>query len=238
MVKWLSALQLALAISLGVTWYFTPLFTAYSSGVYAQRLMLTGVVVYFLGRRYVHIPLILPIASVAFLVTSGIPVLIRDSEFNRSYSFLMAVAGLSLVVSAVIWQLSYLRIHGYIITPVPNGYFYMALPIAYSIGPPLYLLIAVVVISIMNMLRPTLNVGVRRALIHEVLKDAEREGPIKAVAKALSKLGVPYEVKDGKLYVNGVEVVSSDVKLNEELVKLTLAKSLISASKMRSSDQV
>ncbi|MFB6470309.1 MAG: hypothetical protein TU36_003630 [Vulcanisaeta sp. AZ3] len=224
MARWIGVVLIVLGIILAVVWYFTPLFTASSGKVYAQELVLMGVNIYFMGKHYALIPLYLPIASVAFIIASGVPVLIKDRWTYRSYSLLLALLGLVLTISSIIWQLRFLSTKGYTATPVPNGYFYMALPMTYIIGSPLYLIIAAVVLTIINLFIPA---GVRRTLIDDVLNMADAEGPVKAMALAFDKLKIPYVVRDGKLYVGDTEIVSEGARLDEDSVRLAIAKGIL-----------
>jgi len=188
-------LQFALAIAFVVLWVFVPTWSM--SGVnYSISLTPWGYVVRFFGETYV-IPPPTVYAVWLFALDAGLlPLVWRRSRYSLYLAALFSVLSLSMLMDTILFQQRYLQFHGYTIAPTPNGYIYVSLPTKPVLGLPTYVLLALVILSIFNMVTRARWLGA------EAIED-----PIVAVERVLKALNIEYSRIVGGVEVGGVRIV-------------------------------
>jgi hypothetical protein len=188
-------LQFALAIAFIVLWVFMPTWSL--SGVnYSVSLMPWGFVVRFFGETHVIPP---PTVYAVWLFALGaglLPLIWRRSRYSLYLAALFSVLSLSMLMDTILFQQRYLQFHGYTIAPTPNGYIYVSLPTKPVLGLPTYVLLALVILSIFNMVTRARWLGA------EAIED-----PIVAVERVLKALHIEYSRIVGGVEVGGVRIV-------------------------------
>jgi hypothetical protein len=188
-------LQFALAIAFIVLWVFVPTWSM--SGVnYSVSLMPWGYVVRFFGEIHV-IPPPTVYAVWLFAIDAGLlPLVWRRSRYSLYLAALFSVLSLSMLMDTILFQQRYLQFHGYTIAPTPNGYIYVSLPAKPTLGIPTYILLALTILSIFNMITRARWLGTR------VIED-----PIVAVERVLKVLHIEYSRVEGGVEVESIKIV-------------------------------
>ena len=187
-------LQFALAIAFIVLWVFVPTWSL--SGVnYSISLMPWGFVVRFFGETHVIPP---PTVYAVWLFALGaglLPLIWRRSRYSLYLAALFSVLSISMFMDTILFQQRYLQFHGYTIAPTPNGYIYVSLPTKPVLGLPTYVLLALVILSIFNMVTRARWLG------------TGPEDPIVAVVRVLKVLHIEYSRIEHGVEVGGVRIV-------------------------------
>jgi len=187
-------LQFALAIAFIVLWVFVPTWSL--SGVnYSVSLMPWGFVVRFFGETHV-IPPPTVYAVWLFALDAGLlPLVWRRSRYSLYLATLFSVLSLSMLMDTILFQQRYLQFHGYTIAPTPTGYIYVSLPTKPVLGLPTYILLALTILSIFNMITRARWLG------------TGPEDPIVAVVRVLKALNIEYSRIEHGVEVGGVRIV-------------------------------
>ena len=227
-------LQFALAIAFIVLWVFMPTWSI--SGVnYSVSLMPWGYVVEFFGETHV-IPPPTVYAVWLFALNAGLlPLIWRRSRYSLYLAALFSVLSLSMLMDTVLFQQRYLQFHGYTIAPTPNGYIYVSLPTKPVLGLPTYVLLALTILSIFNMVTRARWLGA------EAIED-----PIVAVERVLKALHIEYSRIVGGVEVGGVRIVGQGGSLwlvrgmgeTKEAIEVDLKTAIIEAVKAGLRQQV
>jgi hypothetical protein len=188
-------LQFALAIAFIVLWVFMSAWSL-SGANYSISLMPWGFVVRFFGETHV-IPPPTVYAVWLFALDAGLlPLVWRRSRYSLYLAALFSVLSLSMLMDTILFQQRYLQFHGYTIAPTPNGYIYVSLPAKPTLGIPTYILLALTILSIFNMITRARWLGTR------VIED-----PIVAVVRVLKALNIEYSRIEHGVEVGGVRIV-------------------------------
>jgi hypothetical protein len=193
--------QFALAIAYVVLWVFMPTWSI-SGANYSISLMPWGYVVRFFGETHVIPP---PTVYAVWLFAIGaglLPLVWRRSRYSLYLATLFSVLSLSMLIDTVLFQQRYLQFHGYTIAPTPNGYIYVLLPTKPVLGLPTYVLLALTILSIFNMVTRARWLGTR------VIED-----PIVAVERVLKVLHIEYSRVEGGVKVGGIKIIRRDDSL-------------------------
>jgi len=188
-------LQFVLAVVFIVLWVFMPTWSM--SGLnYSISLMPWGYVVRFFGETHV-IPPPTVYAVWLFALDAGLlPLIWRRSRYSLYLAALFSVLSLSMLMDTILFQQRYLQFHGYTIAPTPTGYIYVSLLTKPVLGLPTYVLLALVILSIFNMVTRARWLGTR------VIED-----PIVAVERVLKVLHIEYSRVEGGVEVGDVRIV-------------------------------
>ena len=194
-------LQFALAIAYVVLWVFMPAWSI--SGVnYSISFTPWGYVVRFFGETYV-IPPPTVYAIWLFALDAGLlPLIWRRSRYSLYLATLFSVLSISMLMDTILFQQRYLQFHGYTIAPTPTGYIYVLLSTRPVLGLPTYILLALVILSIFNMVTRARWLGTR------VIED-----PIVAVERVLKVLHIEYSRIEGGVKVGGIKIIRRDDSL-------------------------
>ena len=188
-------LQFALAIAFIVLWVFMPAWSI-SGANYSISLTPWGYVVRFFGETHV-IPPPTVYAIWLFALDAGLlPLIWRRSRYSLYLAALFSVLSISMLMDTILFQQRYLQFHGYTIAPTPNGYIYVSLPAKPTLGIPTYILLALTILSIFNMITRARWLGTR------VIED-----PIIAIERVLKVLHIEYSRIEGGVKVGGVRIV-------------------------------
>jgi len=193
--------QFALAIAYVVLWVFMPTWSI-SGANYSISLMPWGYVVRFFGETHVIPP---PTVYAVWLFAIGaglLPLVWRRSRYSLYLATLFSVLSLSMLIDTVLFQQRYLQFHGYTIAPTPTGYIYVLLPTKPVLGLPTYVLLALTILSIFNMVTRARWLGTR------VIED-----PIVAVERVLKVLHIEYSRIEGGVKVGGIKIIRRDDSL-------------------------
>jgi hypothetical protein len=194
-------LQFALAIAFIVLWVFVPTWSL-SGANYSISLTPWGYVIKFFGETHV-IPPPTVYAVWLFALDAGLlPLVWRRSRYSLYLAALFSVLSLSMLMDTILFQQRYLQFHGYTIAPTPNGYIYVSLPTKPVLGLPTYVLLALVILSIFNMVTRARWLGTR------VIED-----PIVAVERVLKVLHIEYSRVEGGVKVGGIKIIRRDDSL-------------------------
>jgi len=187
-------LQFALAIAFIVLWVFMPAWSI-SGANYSISLTPWGYVVRFFGETHV-IPPPTVYAVWLFALDAGLlPLIWRRSRYSLYLAALFSVLSLSMLMDTILFQQRYLQFHGYTIAPTPNGYIYVSLPTKPVLGLPTYILLALTILSIFNMITRARWLG------------TGPEDPIVAVVHVLKALNIEYSRIEHGVEVGGVRIV-------------------------------
>jgi hypothetical protein len=194
-------LQFALAIAFIVLWVFMPAWSI-SGANYSISLTSWGYVVRFFGETHV-IPPPTVYAIWLFALDAGLlPLIWRRSRYSLYLAALFSVLSLSMLMDTILFQQRYLQFHGYTIAPTPNGYIYVSLPTKPVLGLPTYVLLALTILSIFNMITRARWLGTR------VIED-----PIIAIERVLKVLHIEYSRIEGGVKVGGIKIIRRDDSL-------------------------
>jgi hypothetical protein len=194
-------LQFALAIAFIVLWVFMPAWSI-SGANYSISLTPWGYVVRFFGETHV-IPPPTVYAIWLFALDAGLlPLIWRRSRYSLYLAALFSVLSLSMLMDTILFQQRYLQFHGYTIAPTPNGYIYVSLPTKPVLGLPTYILLALTILSIFNMITRARWLGTR------VIED-----PIIAIERVLKVLHIEYSRIEGGVKVGGIKIIRRDDSL-------------------------
>ncbi|PVU72671.1 hypothetical protein DDW08_01320 [Vulcanisaeta sp. SCGC AB-777_J10] len=194
-------LQFALAIAFIVLWVFVPTWSL-SGANYSISLTPWGYVIKFFGETHV-IPPPTVYAVWLFALDAGLlPLVWGRSRYSLYLAALFSVLSLSMLMDTILFQQRYLQFHGYTIAPTPNGYIYVSLPTKPVLGLPTYVLLALVILSIFNMVTRARWLGTR------VIED-----PIVAVERVLKVLHIEYSRVEGGVKVGGIKIIRRDDSL-------------------------
>jgi hypothetical protein len=143
-------IQLLLAVAFVITWFLMPTYGVYGAN-YSLALMPWGYLVSFFGMSYV-VPPPTVFAVWLFALDSGlIPIIWRRTRYPLYLSAFFAVLSLMMLLDTILFQQRYLQVKGYAISPTPNGYLYVYLPHTSVLGLPAYILLALAILSVFNM---------------------------------------------------------------------------------------
>ncbi len=119
---------------------------------------------------------------------------------------------ITLLIATFMFQERYLVFRGYMIIPTPNGYDYVLIPYRVIWGPPLYLLLIFMALTIMNAVTRAhwLDLQVVIMVRH---RHALNENPLITVKAILRSVGVYYVEEDSSLSVGNARVLMDDGKL-------------------------
>lgn len=215
-------LQFALVIAFIVLWVFVPTWSM--SGVnYSISLMPWGYVVRFFGEIHV-IPPPTVYAVWLFAIDAGLlPLIWRRSRYSLYLATLFSVLSLSMLMDTILFQQRYLQFHGYTIAPTPNGYIYVSLPTKPVLGLPTYVLLALVILSIFNMVTRARWLG------------TGPEDPIVAVERVLKALHIEYSRIEGGVEVGGIKITRQGSSLRlvrgSEAIEVDLKTAIIETIK-------
>jgi hypothetical protein len=188
-------LQFALAIAYVVLWVFMPAWSI-SGANYSISLTPWGYAVRFFSETHV-IPPPTVYAVWLFALDAGLlPLVWRRSRYSLYLAALFSVLSLSMLMDTILFQQRYLQFHGYTIAPTPTGYIYVSLPTKPVLGLPTYILLALTILSIFNMITRARWLGTR------VIED-----PIIAIERVLKALNIEYSRVEGGVEVGGVRIV-------------------------------
>jgi len=188
-------LQFALAIAFIVLWVFMPAWSM-SGANYSISLTPWGYVIKFFGETHV-IPPPTVYAIWLFALDAGLlPLIWRRSRYSLYLAALFSVLSLSMLMDTILFQQRYLQFHGYTIVPTPTGYIYVSLPTRPMLGLPTYILLALTILSIFNMVTRARWLGTR------VIED-----PIVAVERVLKALHIEYSRIEGGVEVGGIKII-------------------------------
>jgi len=194
-------LQFALAIAFIVLWVFMPAWSI-SGANYSISLTPWGYVVRFFGETHV-IPPPTVYAIWLFALDAGLlPLIWRRSRYSLYLATLFSVLSLSMLMDTILFQQRYLQFHGYTIAPTPTGYIYVFLSTKPVLGLPTYILLALVILSIFNMITRARWLGTR------VIED-----PIIAIERVLKVLHIEYSRIEGGVKVGGIKIIRRDDSL-------------------------
>jgi hypothetical protein len=194
-------LQFALAIAYVVLWVFMPAWSI-SGANYSISLTPWGYAVRFFSETHV-IPPPTVYAVWLFALDAGLlPLVWRRSRYSLYLATLFSVLSLSMLIDTILFQQRYLQFHGYTIAPTPNGYIYVSLPTKPVLGLPTYILLALTILSIFNMITRARWLGTR------VIED-----PIVAVERVLKVLHIEYSRVEGGVKVGGIKIIRRDDSL-------------------------
>jgi hypothetical protein len=194
-------LQFALAIAYVVLWVFMPAWSI-SGANYSISLTPWGYAVRFFSETHV-IPPPTVYAVWLFALDAGLlPLVWRRSRYSLYLATLFSVLSLSMLMDTILFQQRYLQFHGYTIAPTPNGYIYVFLPTKPVLGLPTYVLLALTILSIFNMVTRARWLGTR------VIED-----PIVAVERVLKVLHIEYSRVEGGVKVGGIKIIRRDDSL-------------------------
>ena len=188
-------LQFALAIAYVVLWVFMPAWSI-SGANYSISLTPWGYVVRFFSETHVIPP---PTVYAVWLFAIGaglLPLVWRRSRYSLYLATLFSVLSLSMLMDTILFQQRYLQFHGYTIAPTPTGYIYVLLSTKPVLGLPTYILLALTILSIFNMITRARWLGTR------VIED-----PIIAIERVLKVLHIEYSRIEGGVKVGGVRIV-------------------------------
>jgi len=194
-------LQFALAIAYVVLWVFMPAWSI-SGANYSISLTPWGYVVRFFSETHVIPP---PTVYAVWLFAIGaglLPLVWRRSRYSLYLATLFSVLSLSMLMDTILFQQRYLQFHGYTIAPTPTGYIYVLLSTKPVLGLPTYILLALTILSIFNMITRARWLGTR------VIED-----PIMAVERVLKVLHIEYSRIEGGVKVGGIKIIRRDDSL-------------------------
>ena len=193
-------LQFALAIAYVVLWVFM-LAWSISGANYSISLTPWGYAVRFFSETHVIPPTVY--AVWLFAIGAGLlPLVWRRSRYSLYLATLFSVLSLSMLIDTVLFQQRYLQFHGYTIAPTPTGYIYVSLPAKPTLGIPTYILLALTILSIFNMITRARWLGTR------VIED-----PIVAVERVLKVLHIEYSRVEDGVKVGGIKIIRRDDSL-------------------------
>ena len=187
-------LQFVLAVVFIVLWVFMPTWSM--SGLnYSISLTPWGFVVRFFGETHV-IPPPTVYAVWLFALDAGLlPLIWRRSRYSLYLAALFSVLSLSMLMDTILFQQRYLQFHGYTIAPTPTGYIYVSLLTKPVLGLPTYVLLALVILSIFNMVTRARWLG------------TGLEDPIVAVERVLKALNIEYSRIEHGVEVGSIKIV-------------------------------
>ena len=189
-MRWVWALQLALALAFTVAWFLTPAWIVASTG-YSVVLTPLGFVVRFLGSTMTVAPLtvytVIPLA-----IASGLTPLLWRGRYVPYLGLTMAVLSIAMLVATIMFQQRYLQFQGFIVAPTPNGYLYISLPPRLSIGVPAFILLSMITPPIITIAKGNEGGGA--------------SGSMRVVTSVLKALGVRYRVDNGWVIVGGLRL--------------------------------
>lgn len=194
-------ITLVLGIAFIALWFFTPIW-ALKGLNYSMRLMPWGGFVTTLFGESSLIPLPLTWGGVvAFTLASTVtPIIHRRTVYSLYLSLVFLVIVITLLIATFMFQERYLVFRGYMIIPTPNGYDYVLIPYRVIWGPPLYLLLIFMALTIMNAVTRAhwLDLQVVIMVRH---RHALNENPLITVKAILRSVGVYYVEEDSSLSV-------------------------------------
>lgn len=189
-MRWVWALQLALALVFTVAWFLTPAWIVASTG-YSVVLTPLGFVVRFLGSTMAVAPptvyTVIPLA-----IASGLTPLLWRGRYVPYLGLTMAVLSIAMLVVTIMFQQRYLQFQGFIVAPTPNGYLYISLPPRLSIGVPVFILLSMITPPIIAIAKGNEGSGA--------------SGSMRVVTSVLKALGVRYRVDNGWVIVGGLRL--------------------------------
>lgn len=182
-------IQLILAIAFIITWLFMPIYEVSGPGL-TIALRPWGFTVSFLGIQYVVIPPTVFAIFLFALSSSLVPIVWRQTRYPLYLSALMAVLSLVMFMDTVLFQWRYMVVKGYVTEPTPTGYIYIQLPHTPSLGLPLYVLIAFVAITLINMVT-----GAKWLTRAEwsLVNAYVTKGALGTIEDTLRRLNIPYK---------------------------------------------
>ena len=165
-----------------------------SGANYSISLTPWGYAVRFFSETHVIPPTVY--AVWLFAIDAGLlPLVWRRSRYSLYLATLFSVLSLSMLMDTILFQQRYLQFHGYTIAPTPNGYIYVSLPTKPVLGLPTYILLALTILSIFNMITRARWLG------------TGPEDPIVAVVRVLKALNIEYSRIEHGVEVGGVRIV-------------------------------
>jgi len=173
-----------------------------SGANYSISLTPWGYAVRFFSETHVIPP---PTVYAVWLFAIGaglLPLVWRRSRYSLYLATLFSVLSLSMLIDTVLFQQRYLQFHGYTIAPTPTGYIYVSLPAKPTLGIPTYILLALTILSIFNMITRARWLGTR------VIED-----PIVAVERVLKVLHIEYSRVEDGVKVGGIKIIRRDDSL-------------------------
>jgi hypothetical protein len=189
-VRWVWALQLALALVFTVSWFLTPAWIVASTG-YSVVLTPLGFIVRFLDSTMTVTPptvyTIIPLA-----IASGLTPLLWRGRYVPYLGLTMAVLSIAMLVVTIMFQQRYLQFQGFIVAPTPNGYLYISLPPRLSIGVPVFILLCMIAPPIIAITKGN--------------EDGGASGSMHVVTSVLKALGVRYRIDNGWVIVGGLRL--------------------------------
>ena len=195
---------LVLALAFVVSWLIWPLWTARSS-FFEDKLMLNGMHVSLLGSSFVY-SLAITYLIAGYALISALVLILWKNKYSLYASFIIAFVSLTLVVDSIILRYRYLISRGAYVVPTPTGYIYFQASVSLSFGPPFWLLLALLVLSELNLsTKASWLRRVRKRPLDKVAVSVQTQ-PLAAVLIGLKELGIPHEYREGSIKFNGVEV--------------------------------
>lgn len=189
-MRWVWALQLALALAFTVAWFLTPAWVVASTG-YSVVLTPFGYVVRFLNSTMTVTPptvyTIIPLA-----IASGLTPLLWRGRYVPFLGLTMSVLSISMLIVTIMFQQRYLQFQGFIVAPTPNGYLYISLPPRLSVGVPVFILLCIIAPPIIAITKGNEGGGA--------------SGSIRVVTSVLKALGVRYRIDNGWVVVSGLRL--------------------------------
>ncbi len=209
-------IQLVIALMFAISWFLLPLWYL-KSNIYTQELTPLGFSITFLGRRYF---LFLPsaITALIYVIASAvIPIIWRSSRYSLYLSLFTLSLAVMLIITAFIFQSRYLFYGGYSILSTETGYMYIKIPYNTYFGVPLYILAVLYLVTSVNAATRARWIITRRmTIIEETLLTARTEGIIKAIRKALDRIGIQYSVINGSLIIGDMAIMAGETERPKE----------------------
>ncbi len=168
-----------------------------------------------LGSTMTYSLAIAPLIAVYALLSAAVPAFWKN-KYSLYASFAIAFLSFTLTVDSLIFRYRYLVSKGYYVLPTPTGYIYFQSRTSLSFGPPFWFLLALLVVSELNLSTKAswLSIG-RRGPIQKALSKLD-EGPLRAVEAGLKAMGLPYERKGNRLIIDSVIIYQGTPSDNEK----------------------
>ncbi|WP_449463372.1 hypothetical protein PQ610_03105 [Tardisphaera miroshnichenkoae] len=167
--------------------------------------MLNGMHVSLFGSNFIY-PLEITYLIAAYAVISALVPMFWKNKYSLYASFVIAFLSLTLVVDSIIFRYKYLVSKGAYVVPTPTGYIYFQSSTSLRFGFPFWLLLALLVLSEVNITtKASWARKIRKRPLEKVSINLQK-GPIEAVLTGLRELGIPYEYKGDLVKFDGIEV--------------------------------
>ena len=198
-------IQLLLAVAFVIAWFLMPTYGVYG-GNYSIALMPWGYLVSFFGMSYIVTPPTV-FAVWLFALDAGlIPIIWRRTRYPLYLSAFFAVLSLMMLLDTILFQQRYLQVKGYAISPTPNGYLYVYLPHTLVFGLPTYILLALAILSVFNMVTGARWLDIDVKLIIRRKYVAQHDA-LDTVELMLRRVNIKYIKSNNEIRVGNVALI-------------------------------